>query len=150
MHFTHNDIVHALKQVSKRYKWAVNPSQTTILLVKNVGGRPLKVRLDRIQDKQIKFPQYELYPVQYEYFSFTSHFTYRAPEQRATRNKKAIFSCIRFLKEADVWEQVANREGYIEPNKNFTTVNERDNEDRVKIKKELSPTLKIEYQNLIS
>lgn len=148
MKFTHVETVKALRQLQNKFGWLVDGSPNSIRLTKTVGGKPVTAVL--IRRKDTKPPKYTLRPVQYPFRSYVSHFSYSEPENRSSRNKLAIFSVIKLLKEADVWEQVENAESYVVPNETFLAVNDRDSKERRKYKKEMQKTLNDEHLNMVN
>lgn len=75
-----------------------------------------------------KLGTFEIQPPTYRFFSKISHFDFKKPERRWTRNKEYLFGIINHLKIAGLWEIVSN--------KDFLVVNEHNEKVDVRLLKE--------------
>lgn len=115
--------------LSQRY-FSVATQGEDLVLIRNFGGRPLKLILENV-DKG----KFWVYPPTYYFYSTTSHFDYMEEENRYSRRKTTITSIVRKLKESGVWDLIEN--------KNFFRVNNNNKSmDRDKVYKEYNRVLR--------
>lgn len=132
----HKDIVNRLA-ATKRRGWIVRSSPTSVYLSRNVAGKTITFRLDKIPGSNTL---YTLEPGHYSFSSPISYYDFLTPEERYSRNRVGIEAVIRLLKDCDVWKRIDNREGYICVNGANKRLQERS----------LKRTISAELHNLIS
>ena len=91
--------------------WLVRDTPKKIILTRKIAKRAVSVVLDRNEKGN-----YDINPLNYTYHSCNSHFDYVDEESRFTRNKTAIISAIKFLKNSQIWKYIDNKNDFVQVN----------------------------------
>jgi hypothetical protein len=120
----HRDAASDLQKTGQFKHWRVQVSgNDAIELSKVFGDRRIFCYLIRRDDGT-----YDLQPTDYEYKPKISFFNFRRPERRITRNQMFIASVFKLIRDANMWDVIANRHTYLEVNDNNDHIGDRKTE----------------------
>lgn len=115
------ELIHALQESYSKGKNCLIISYPILEVIKEENEREVSTKFFF----DYKTGTFEIQPPTYRYFSKISHFDFKKPERRWSRNKNYLFPLIGKLKDSGLWDLVSN--------KDFLVVNEHN--DKIDQKK---------------
>jgi len=127
---SHRDAASELQDQGHLRHWHVSLAGSNgIRLAKQFGKQVVSCVLLRDENGL-----YDIQPFTYTFHSRISFFDYQTPENRYARNQLFFRSLFRLLRDANMWDIIANKDTFLQVNEENAHIHDRAKEIKAKLK----------------